>query len=135
MALVVADTFEAGREAAYQVRITYRDDAPSATFGSNGVTEQDMAKATAEPNKIPQAGDADAAYAAADVRLDVEYGTPTQHHNPIELFSTTCVWRDQDLTIYEPCQFVYGLRASVAQQLGIDIDRVRVVSPFVGGAF
>ena len=39
---------------------------------------------------------------SAEVTLDVEYGTPTQHHNPIELFTTTCVWNDDELTVYEP---------------------------------
>ena len=135
VAMVVADTFEAAREAAYKVRIAYNAEAPSATFGATGLTEQDASKATEEPKKIPQAGDADGAYAAAEVQLDAEYGTPTQHHNPIELFATTCAWRDRELTIYEPCQFVYGLRAGVAGKLGIDVERVRVVSPFVGGAF
>ena len=61
---------------------------------------------------------------------------PTQHHNPIELFSTTCVWNGDQLTVYEPSQF--GLRFPrrwSLKQLGIDIARVRVVSPYVGGAF
>ena len=39
------------------------------------------------------------------------------------------------MTIYEPSQFVYGQKHSVAQKLGISDDKVRVVSPFVGGAF
>jgi xanthine dehydrogenase YagR molybdenum-binding subunit len=39
------------------------------------------------------------------------------------------------MTIFEPSQFVYGLKASVAQKIGIDPDKVRVISPFVGGAF
>ena len=68
-------------------------------------------------------------FAAADVTIDAEYATPTQHHNPIELFTTTCVWNDDKLTIYEPSQFVYGLKNGVAQQLGIDPDKVRVGQP------
>lgn len=80
-------------------------------------------------------GDADAAFAAAPVKLDARYGTPTQHHNPIELFTTTCAWSGAKLTIWEPSQFVYGLRGTVATQLGIDPEDVRVISTFVGGAF
>ena len=40
--------------------------------------------------------------------------TPTQHHNPIELFATTCAWQGEQLTVYEPSQFVYGLKNGVA---------------------
>jgi xanthine dehydrogenase YagR molybdenum-binding subunit len=69
------------------------------------------------------------------VKLDVEYGTPTQHHNPIELFTTTALWRDDELTIYEPSQFLYGLKNGIAQKLGIAPEKVHAVSPFVGGAF
>src|SRR5262245_65133408 len=67
--------------------------------------------------------------------VDAEYATPTQHHNPLELFTTTCVWQGDRLTVYEPSQFVHGLKNGVAQRLGIDADKVHVVSHYVGGAF
>ncbi len=135
VAMVLADSYEAAREAAYKVHIRYAAEAPTATFGSAGTTEEDATKASERHKELPQAGDAEAALAAADVTLEAEYGTPTQHHNPLELFATTCVWSDGQLTIYEPSQFVYGLKNGVAQRLGIEPDRVRVVSPYVGGAF
>jgi xanthine dehydrogenase YagR molybdenum-binding subunit len=129
VALVVADTFEAAREAAHKVRVNYQSEPPSASFDSRGVSE------TGANEGLPQAGDAEQAYAAAAVRLEAQYETPTQHHNSIELFTTTCVWRDNKLTIYEPSQFVYGLKANAAKKLGVDIADVHAVSPFVGGAF
>ncbi len=131
IALVVAETFEAAREAAHKVHVTYQAEQPSATFSCSGVNEEDISK----QREIPQAGDAEAAYSAAEVQLDAEYETPTQHHNPIELFTTTCVWQGDQLTIYEPSQFTYGLKANAAKKLDIDIANVHVVSPFVGGAF
>jgi xanthine dehydrogenase YagR molybdenum-binding subunit len=67
--------------------------------------------------------------------VDEEYATPTQHHNPIELFTTTCAWTGDKLTIYEPSQIVHGLKHGIAEQLGIPPDHIRIVSPFVGGAF
>jgi len=131
IALVVAETFEAAREAAHRVHVTYQAEQPSATFDSPGVSEEDISK----QKDVPQAGDAEAAYGAAQVKLEAEYETPTQHHNPIELFTTTCVWQDEELTIYEPSQFMYGLKANAAKKMGIDIAKVHAVSPFVGGAF
>jgi len=135
VAMVVADTFEAAREAAYRLRISYQPETPSATFKSPGITEEDASKASERAKDLPQAGDAETAFNSAEIKFAAEYGTPPQHHNPIELFTTTAAWRDGDLTIYEPSQFVYGLKNSVAQKLGIDADHVHVVSPFVGGAF
>ena len=69
-------------------------------------------------------------------RIDARYTTPTQHHNPIELFTTTCEWRDGKLTIYEGSQNMYGFQHGVAEQLG---HRRRTTCAwcrrFVGGAF
>jgi xanthine dehydrogenase YagR molybdenum-binding subunit len=133
--MVVAETFEAAREAAYRVNMTFSEQRPSATFGSPGVQLEDASKANERAKELPQAGDAEAAIASADVVLDVEYGTPTQHHNAIELFTTTCVWRDGKLTVYEPSQFVYGLKNTLAEKMRVGPEMVHAVSPFVGGAF
>jgi len=135
IAMVVADTFEAATEAAYKVKATYAAENPSASFGSPGVTEEDVTKVSERHKKMPQAGDAEAALAAAEVVIDAQYGTPTQHHNPIELFTTTCVWNDGRLTVYEPSQFVYGMKNALAKKIGIDAEKVDAVSPYVGGAF
>jgi xanthine dehydrogenase YagR molybdenum-binding subunit len=135
VAVIVADTFEAAREAAHKVNVTYAVQPPSATFDSPRLTQDDATKVSKRHAKLPNAGDAEAALAAADVVLEVDYATPTQHHNPMELFTTTCEWSDDRLTIYEPSQFVYGLKSAVAQRLNTHPDKVRVVSPYVGGAF
>jgi xanthine dehydrogenase YagR molybdenum-binding subunit len=135
IAVVIADTFEAANEAAFAVKTSYTEATPSATFGSQGLTQEDATKVSEQHQHLPQAGDAAAAIAGADVSIGVEYETPTQHHNPMELFATTCVWSGDQLTIYEPTQFVYGLKNSVALRLGIAPDKIRIVSPYVGGAF
>ena len=130
--VIVAETYEAAREAAHRVQVRYEAEAPSATFDCPGVEEE-----VREPgeHKDFHVGDAAGALAAAEVVVDAWYETPTQHHNPIELFTTTCAWNDGHLTIWEPSQFVYGLKNNVAKQIGIDPERVRVISKFVGGAF
>lgn len=134
IALVVADTFEAARAAARAVQVTYSEQQPTAGLDDPG-TEVKAVSEVSKRHEDPEVGDAEAALATAEVVVDAEYRTPTQHHNAIELFSTTAVWAGDELTIYEPSQFVYGLRAGLAKQLGISLDKVRVVSPYVGGAF
>jgi xanthine dehydrogenase YagR molybdenum-binding subunit len=133
IAVVVANTFEAAREAANRVEVDYVAEPPSATFDSPGTTDEPH-KTTPE-SKDPTKGDASAALAAAEVKIDARYSTPTQHHNPLELFNTTCAWDGPRLTIYEGSQSMWGLKANVAKQLGVDPAMVRTVSRFVGGAF
>ena len=133
VAVVVADTYEAARDAAHRVTVRYAAETPSATFDSPGASTEP--KAASPESKEPVKGDAASAFAAAPVKIDARYSTPTQHHNPIELFTTTCVWDGPRLTVYEPSQSMYGLKAAVAAQLGMDPANVRTVSRYVGGAF
>ena len=135
IALVVADTLEAAQEAARKVNAEYEAQQPSGHFGSPG-TETIPAKGHAQrPKENPSAGDFNSAFQSAPVKLDAEYRTPTQTHNPMELFSTTASWTGKQLTIYEPTQNLFGLRGEVARQFRMDPADVRVVAPYVGGGF
>jgi xanthine dehydrogenase YagR molybdenum-binding subunit len=130
--IVVAETYEAAREAANRSKVIYDQKEPSATFDSPGVSIEPH---KAERGPDPKKGDAEGAYANAPVQFESHYSTPAQHHNPIELFTVTCEWTDGKLTIYEPSQFMWGTKASAAKQLKLDPDQVRAISRYIGGAF
>ncbi len=129
VAVAVAETFEAAREAAHVLEVRYEAATPSGSFDDAGVTTAPAGK------KDPHVGDFDAAFATAPVRVDARYETATQHHNPIELFTTVAAWDGDSLTIWESSQNVWGFKNGLAEQLGISPDDIRVVAPFVGGAF
>lgn len=136
IALVVADTLEAATHAASLVRATY-DEAPFAVaLDAPGVEIIDQAQ-TPLAQFIPPvaAGHADAAYAAAPVKIEARFSSAPQHQNPIELLSTVAEWRDGRLVIHEGTQNAEAVRHGVAAALGIPADIVDVVSPFVGGGF
>ena len=132
--MVVADSYEAAREAGYRLKFSYAEIRPSAGFDAPGADEV-LYAAVSKQHKDKAVGDFGGAYAAAPVKIDARYSTPAQHHNPIELFSTTAAWHGDELTIWEPSQFVYSLKYGVAEMIGIDPAKVRVIDPFVGGAF
>lgn len=131
IAMVVAETYEGAREAAARIGVAYqsRTEAPSAGFDSPGINALALAPLNVD------AGDFDAAYAKAPVTLDAHYFTPVQHHNAMELYATQCIWSGEQLTVYEPSQHVNNLKYGLAQQLGIDAEQIRVINPYVGGAF
>lgn len=135
IAVVVAESYEAAREAANRVKVSYSAATPSASFDSPGTTKAAAKGQNAQFKEDPQVGDFAKAFEQAEVKITASYDTPTQHHNPMELFSTSCAWMGDNLVIYEPSQYVYGLKNGVAEQLGIDADKVRVVNPYVGGGF
>ncbi|HEX3882617.1 MAG TPA: xanthine dehydrogenase family protein molybdopterin-binding subunit [Stellaceae bacterium] len=134
VAVVLAETFEAASDGARRLAFRYAPEPPAAGFDSAGATVV-AAKDVSKTYEDPAVGDADGAFAAAPVKIDQHYATPTQHHNPIELFTTSCAWTDGKLTVWEPSQNVTGLKNGLAEQLGIDPEKIHVVSPYIGGAF
>lgn len=64
-----------------------------------------------------------------------EYETPMQLHQPMEPSATTAVWNADAVTLYDSTQGVGATRAYVASSLDLPEDKVRVVSPYVGGGF
>ncbi|WP_372501086.1 xanthine dehydrogenase family protein molybdopterin-binding subunit (plasmid) [Tistrella mobilis] len=137
LAVVAAETAEIATEAAARVSFRIEAEAPATGFDDAGA--ETVAAADAAGRKDPGRGDIEAGFAAAEVCIEADYETPVQHHNALELYSTTAVWDGEGdqarLTVYEPSQNVNGWRHELARQLGIDAARVRVVAEFVGGAF
>jgi len=139
IALVVADAPEIARLAASLVRVEYRAE----QHVTDVFRERDAARAlegyAAEENPFlpprPR-GSAETAIMAARVRHDGEYYVPIEHHNPMELYAATVVYEnDGKLTVYDKTQGVQNVQRYVTSVLGMAPDDVRVVSPFVGGAF
>ena len=138
IALAVAETFEAARYMATLVKVEYK-----------ALTHQtDMAVAVQEAAKVkktnregieapPKArGNSAEAYEAAAIKLAKEYHSPTETHNPMELFATTVVYNSDDtLTIYDKTQSVSNSQLYVTKVFGYSKDEVRVESAFVGGGF
>ena len=130
VALVVADTVELAEYAASMVDVEYE----SAAHQTDLSDQLDRARAFEGVPEIVR-GDVEAAFAVAPAIVQATYETAVQHHNAMERFSTTVAWQGNRLIVYEPSQWLTGMRAYLAERFAIEQDQVRVISPFVGGAF
>ena len=110
----------------------YAPETPASTMDSPGVA---LEHPDALDEKELKAGDFATAFAAAPVKVEGRYTTPAQHQNAIELYATTAVWTDGKLTLYEPTQFVVELANGAAAMTGVDPSMVKVINPYIGGAF
>ena len=128
VALVVAETLEAAIEGAEAIRPTY-DEAP----GFSPLIDSSGSKR--EPVEPVTGGDAAQAMAGAVTRLTAEYVSPPQHHNPMEMLSTTAVWKNGHLDIYESTQGSNRVKNALMATLRLTADQVTVHSPQVGGGF
>jgi CO/xanthine dehydrogenase Mo-binding subunit len=87
-----------------------------------------------EPRRYER-GDVDQALADADVVVDAEFRTQSVLHNSLETHQSICEWHGDSLDVYISTQFIWGIRDSVASQLGLPPDKVRVVCEYMGGGF
>jgi xanthine dehydrogenase YagR molybdenum-binding subunit len=131
VALVLAEDWETAKFAATLVRIEYHEDQAFATDLEAGRSKAAKGEKPHKPR-----GDAARALAEAAVRHEAEYFIPTEHHNPMELYASTVVWDGHDrLTVYDKTQGVQNVHKFLCSVFGKKPDDVRVLSPYVGGAF
>ena len=137
VALVVAETFDAARHAASLVEVEYeaqehatelrvvRADAYVPPKARNGIA----------PPPEPR-GDVMKAYAQAPVRVYNDYRIAPEHHNPMEPHASTVIWEGGGrITVHDKIQGVQNSQGYVTSVFGLAKENVRVISPFVGGAF
>ena len=134
--LVVAETLEAAIHAAELVRVRYEEEMPALAF-DRAPARLSVPKKFRNGQRPPDTrrGDADAALAAAEVKVDEIYSTPTEHHNPMEPHAPIALWQGDELTLFNAVQGIAASRKTVATLLGIPAEKVRVLTPFVGGGF
>ncbi|ATD67900.1 xanthine dehydrogenase [Luteimonas chenhongjianii] len=133
IALVVAETFEQARAAAGLVRVAYVREP-----GRYSLTREIPHAVTPQESEIPpdsEVGDFEGAFAAAEVTLDATYTTPDQSHSMMEPMASLADWDGDRLTVWTSSQMIDWWRSELARTLGIHADKVRVVSPYIGGGF
>jgi len=133
VALVVAEEFEIARFAASLIRVEYERKPHVTDFEAQrkrgAVSKRDPSHSIARGNPAP-------AFEQAPVRIKAEYRMPVEHHNPMEPFAATAVWEGNGhITVFDKTQGPQNCRNYVAGVFGMPRDKVRVLSPYVGGGF
>ncbi len=134
IAVVVAETFEQARAAAALVKVDYAEE--------EGVYDLADAKETAvKPEDAGGAppdtavGDFEGAFKSAEVTLDETYTTPDQSHSMMEPHASIAAWDGDELTVWTSSQMIDWWRSDLATTLGVDKEKIHLMSPFIGGGF
>ncbi len=135
VAIVVAETFEQARAAAGLVRIDYdrakgQYDLDEALKGAPLAGGEE-----GKPGKEDRTGSFESAFDAAPVKLDAEYTTPDHSHAMMEPFASLAIWEGDQLTVWTSNQMIAWGRGDLAKTLGMPKEKVRLISPYVGGGF
>lgn len=81
-------------------------------------------------------GDIEKGFAEADYVFENHFYVPHVQHVPIENHSAIAKMdRDGTLTVYASCQSPYAVRMALSVAFNIPLNKLRVISPSVGGGF
>ncbi|MFN3207981.1 MAG: xanthine dehydrogenase family protein molybdopterin-binding subunit [Roseovarius sp.] len=127
VALVVAESFETARHAANRLEVSC-DGASLPVLPENGETDDDMQEESVT-------GEPETAFSEAEVLVDETYTTPALTSAAMEPHAAVAEWDGDHLTVHGSLQMLRYNRAELADSLGIDPDKVRLLAPFVGGGF
>ena len=128
IALVVAETFEQARDAAKRVGVQYREES-DAPFDPGEVEAEEQ-----EDETVRQ-GDLDHAMADAAHSVDVTYTTKGHASAAMEPHAAIAEWNGDTLKVHASLQMLNYNISELADAVGLDEDKVRIMSRFVGGGF
>jgi xanthine dehydrogenase YagR molybdenum-binding subunit len=128
IALVVAETFEQARAAASLIRVGY-----TRVQGKFDLAVEANAAPPAGP--LDRVGNFDAAFQAAQVKLDEVYSTPDQSHMMMEPHASLAAWDGDKLTVWTSNQMIAWGKRDLAKTLSLPEENVRLISPYIGGGF
>ncbi|TBN40377.1 xanthine dehydrogenase family protein molybdopterin-binding subunit [Paracoccus subflavus] len=127
IALVVADSLEAARHAAQNLKIRY--DVQDVPVDPTAVVPE------LPPKKQSSTGDLDKAMQQAPFSVDAVWHTPTHAAAAMEPHAAIAEWDGDSVTIRAGLQMLSSNRKQMADALGIRPKKLRLLAPYVGGGF
>lgn len=139
IALVAAESEDIARQAVNAIQVEYEPlpgiyDPIQALESSDILARSDL-KTNILAHESLTHGEVDRGFAEADVIVKRTYQTQCMEHLFLETESVVADWDGHNLLMYVSGQDPHGDRNQVAEALGLPINRVRVIYPYVGGGF
>jgi nicotinate dehydrogenase subunit B len=94
-----------------------------------------MLKADSNVKAVKSTGDIEAGQKLCEKTFESEFHDPYLAHVAIETHTALAQLEDGKMTVWASTQSPFGLREGIMHELGMAADKVRVITPFVGGGF
>ena len=133
VALVVAETFEQARAASHLVRVKYVEE--KGRFDLAAEKDKAVKPDWEDDPSDSSAGNFQRGFDTAPVKLDATYTTPDQSHAMMEPHASTALWEGDKLTVWTSNQMINWCVQDLSKTLNMPKEKVRVISPYVGGGF
>jgi isoquinoline 1-oxidoreductase len=94
-----------------------------------------MLKADSKVTSVESTGDIDTGQKLCDKKFSSEYHDPYVAHSAMETHTALAQLENGKMTVWASTQSPFGLKEGIMRELGMAADKVRVITPFVGGGF
>ncbi|MDO9255823.1 MAG: molybdopterin-dependent oxidoreductase [Bacteroidales bacterium] len=94
-----------------------------------------MLKADSSSNEIRSSGNLETGIKLSEKIIESEFLDPYLAHTAIETHSALAQLEGDKMTVWASTQSPFGLQEAIAEELGFKLEKVRVITPFVGGGF
>ncbi|GHJ42488.1 xanthine dehydrogenase family protein molybdopterin-binding subunit [Streptomyces sp. TS71-3] len=135
VALVVAETLEAAREAAAAVHVHYETEPHDVTLRADHPDAYVPEIVNGGYPASRERGDPDAGFQAAPVRVEADYRVPPEHNHPMEPHAATAEWHGDRLTVYDSDQGASAVAKALSDLFRLPEEDITVVAEHVGGGF
>ena len=115
-------------------RINAKFDLPPSTLTDQNIHEH-LLRVAPKGEVTARAGNVDKARKLADRTIETRYFDGYVAHAPIETHAALAHIERGKCTVWASTQNPFGARDKIAQAIGFSPDKVRVITPFVGGGF
>ncbi len=115
-------------------RINAKFDLPPSTLTDQNIHEH-LLRVAPKGEVTARAGNVDKAGKLADRTIETRYFDGYVAHAPIETHAALAHIERGKCTVWASTQNPFGARDKIAQAIGFSPDKVRVITPFVGGGF
>jgi isoquinoline 1-oxidoreductase len=94
-----------------------------------------MLKADSNVSSVKESGNIEEGLKLCDKTFDSEFHDPYLAHVAMETHTALAQLEGEKITVWASTQSPFGLRDGIMRELGLSADKVRVITPFVGGGF
>ena len=122
-------------EPVYDPEEAAKPDAPKLYPNGNIFGLPGLIKEGVKEPSVQEWGDINKGFLEADLVVEKEFYCNGQIHSPVEPHIVIAGWEGDDLTIWTATHCPYEVRGGIAFVLGMPENKVRVISPFIGGGF
>ncbi len=139
VAAVAADDLETAMDAVDLINVQYEELPfvldPQEALQPNAPKVHPSGNLVRGQPRVYDRGDVQQGWSEAEVTLEETFRTQTALHNALETHGSVAQWIGDELTLWDSTQGIFAVRSEAAEILGLPLNRVRVISEYVGGGF